>query len=80
MACYRLYRVSDITRRLEPAEEFDAANDGAAIGIAEQARSHRAAALWSGGRMVQDWKANSLSNHLSQAGWLGLGWVEIVRP
>ena len=56
MASYRLYRVSHLTRRFEPAEEFDAADDPAAIAVAEKARSHRMAELWNGSRMVKEWK------------------------
>jgi hypothetical protein len=56
MASYRLYRVSDLTRRFEPAEEFDAEDDRAAIANAEKARAGRSAELWNGNRMVKEWK------------------------
>ena len=57
MTSYRLYRVSFLTRRFEPAEEFHAEGDLAAIAMAEEARSRRAAELWSGSRIVKEWKA-----------------------
>jgi hypothetical protein len=56
MASYRLYRVSNLTRRFAPAEEFDANDDRTAIAIAERIRTHRQAELWSGSRVVQEWK------------------------
>ena len=59
MTSYRLYLVSDLTRRFEPAQEFEAKSDRAAIAIAEKARSERAAELWDGSRMVKDWKVRS---------------------
>ena len=59
MTSYRLYLVSDLTRRFEPAQEFDAKSDRAAIAIAEEARCNRAAELWDGSRMVRGWKARS---------------------
>jgi len=59
MTSYRLYLVSDVTRRFEPAQEFEAKSDQAAIATAEKARSERAAELWDGSRMVRDWKVGS---------------------
>lgn len=57
MTSYRLYLVSGLTRRFEPAKEFDARNDRAAVAIAEDMRSARPAELWNGNRIVRDWKA-----------------------
>ena len=56
MVTYRLYRVSDLTPRFEPAKEFEANDDAAAIVIAEKARARRAAELWNGSRMIKEWK------------------------
>ena len=56
MTSYRLYRVSNLTRRFEPAEEFDAKDDRAAIAFADEVRSHRPAELWNGNRMIKGWK------------------------
>ena len=56
---YRLYLVSDLTRRFEPAQEFDARDDRAALAMADELRSHRAAELWSGNRLVREWKESS---------------------
>jgi hypothetical protein len=56
MASYRLYRVSELTRRFEPAKEFDAEDDRTAIVMAEKERSRRSAELWNGNRMVREWK------------------------
>ena len=53
---YRLYLVSDLTQRFEPAQEFDARNDRAALAMADELRSDRAAELWSGNRLVREWK------------------------
>ena len=58
MTSYRLYLVSDLTRRFEPAQDFEARGDKAAIAIADERRSARPAELWSGNRMVRAWKAN----------------------
>lgn len=57
MMSYRLYLVSGLTRRFEPAQEFDARTDRAAIAVAEGMRSARSAELWNGNRMVREWKA-----------------------
>ena len=57
MTSYRLYRVSHFTRRFEPSEDFHAEGDRAAIAIAERVRSSRPAELWSGNRIVKEWKA-----------------------
>ena len=57
MVCYRLYMVSGITRRFEPAQELDAEDDMKAIAAAELARASRAAELWQGNRMVKHWQA-----------------------
>lgn len=51
-----MYLVSDLTRRFEPAQEFDARNDRAALAMADEIRSQRAAELWSGNRLVREWK------------------------
>jgi hypothetical protein len=56
MTSYRLYLLSSLTRRFEPAQEIEAEDDEAAITIAEDARSHRAAELWNGSRIVKEWK------------------------
>lgn len=56
MTSYRLYLVSELTRRFEPAIEFEAKSDRAAIAVVEKTRSERAAELWNGARMVKDWK------------------------
>lgn len=56
MTSYRLYRASHLTRRFEPAEEFEARDDEAAIAISEDLRARRAAELWKGNRMVKEWK------------------------
>ena len=53
---YRLYIVSDISRRFEPAQELDAENDEAAIAAAETARAARSAELWRGSGLVKEWK------------------------
>ena len=55
MTSYRLYLVSDLTRRLEPALEFDAQTDRAAFTFADKIRSHRPAELWSGNRLMREW-------------------------
>lgn len=57
MPVYRLYRVSELTSRLEAAEEYIAENDAAAIAIAEKSRARRAAELWQGNRPLKEWKA-----------------------
>ena len=57
MPSYRLYLVSELTRRFEPAQEFDEVSDQAAIALAEAKRSARPAELWSGNRIVREWKA-----------------------
>ena len=57
MTSYRLYMVSDLTRRFEPAQEFDARSDKSALIIAEEMRADRAAELWCGSRLVREWKA-----------------------
>jgi len=57
MSSYRLYIVSGITRRFEPAQELDADDDQQAIAAAEVARAARPAELWQGSRMVMEWKA-----------------------
>ena len=57
MPVYRLYRVSELTSRLEAAEEYVAENDAAAIAIAEKSRERRAAELWQGNRTLKEWKA-----------------------
>jgi len=51
-----MYLASELTRRFEPAQEFDARDDRAALAIADEMRSHRAAELWSGNRLVREWK------------------------
>ena len=56
MTSYRLYLVSGLTRRFEPAQELDAKDDKLAVEIAETVRASRAAELWSGSRMVMEWK------------------------
>ena len=61
MTSYRLYQVSGLTRRFDPAQEIDAPNDREAIAMAEKMRSDRPAELWNGSRIVQEWKAASLS-------------------
>ena len=61
MTSYRLYLVSGLTPRFEPAQEFDAPNDRKAIAIAERKRLARAAELWNGNRIVQEWKAKPFS-------------------
>ena len=55
MSSYRLYRLSHLTRRFEPAEEFDAKDDRAAIAVAEAVRAQRAAELWNGSRLIKEW-------------------------
>ena len=57
MSSYRLYIVSGITRRFEPAQELDADDDQQAIAAAEVARAARPAELWQGSRMVMAWIA-----------------------
>ena len=57
MSSYRLYIVSGITRRFEPAQELDAEDDEHAIAVAEMARADRPAELWQGSRMVMAWIA-----------------------
>lgn len=52
---YRLYIVSGLSGRFEPALEFDAANDDAAIAASELGRDGRSAELWLGSRLVKDW-------------------------
>lgn len=56
MTSYRLYLVSGLTRRFEPAQEFLAKNDRAAIAMAEDVRADRAAELWNGNRIVKEWR------------------------
>jgi hypothetical protein len=56
MGFYRLYILSEITRRFEPSKEITAASDQAAIALAEEARANRSAELWTGARMVKEWK------------------------
>ena len=56
MPSYRIYMVSGLTRRFEPAQDFDAKSDRAAIAFAEKTRSHRSAELWRGNRLVKEWK------------------------
>lgn len=51
-----MYLVSELTRRFEPAQEFDARDDRAALAIADEMRLRRAAELWSGNRLVREWK------------------------
>lgn len=55
MAGYRLYLVSGLTRRFEPALELDADEDQTAIVMANEMRVSRAAELWCGSRMVAGW-------------------------
>jgi hypothetical protein len=62
MTSYRLYLVSGLTRRFEPAQDFEAPNDRRAIAIAEKLRADREAELWNGNQMVKDWKAGSVAN------------------
>jgi hypothetical protein len=57
MSSYRLYMVSVLTLRFEPAQELDAEDDQQAIAAAEVARAARAAELWQGNRMVMQWTA-----------------------
>lgn len=57
MASYRLYILSDISRRFEPAQELEAEDDKKAIAAGEVARAARAAELWQGNRMVKEWQA-----------------------
>ena len=57
MSSYRLYMVSGVTRRFEPAQELEAEDDQQAIAAAEVARAARAAELWQGNRMVMEWTA-----------------------
>lgn len=56
---YRLYIVSGLSGRFEPALEFDAPNDNAAIVAAELSRDVRAAELWQGSRIVKEWKSQT---------------------
>jgi hypothetical protein len=56
MTSYRLYLVSGLTRRFEPAQEFNARDDRAALIMADEIRAQRAAELWSGNRLVREWK------------------------
>jgi len=55
MSSYRLYGLSQLTRRFEPAEEFDAEDDRQAIALAEDVREHRSAELWNGSRLIKEW-------------------------
>ena len=55
MPTYRLYLVSGLTQRFEPAVEHDMHNDEAALAWAEDLRMKRAAELWSGSRLVREW-------------------------
>lgn len=57
MSSYRLYMVSVLMLRFEPAQELDAEDDQQAIAAAEVARAARAAELWQGNRMVMQWTA-----------------------
>ena len=52
---YRLYLISGITRRFEPAREIDAETDDEAIVAADEVRSTKAAELWRGNRLVKEW-------------------------
>jgi len=56
MTNYRLYILSGISRRFEPAQELEAEDDEKAIAAAELARAARSAELWRGSRMVKDWQ------------------------
>jgi hypothetical protein len=56
MTSYRLYLVSSLTHRFEPALDIDAPGDGVAMSIAEELRSNRPAELWNGSRIVKAWK------------------------
>jgi hypothetical protein len=52
---YRLYLISGLTRRFEPAKEIAADNDDEAIAMADEARALRPAELWRGNRMIKEW-------------------------
>jgi hypothetical protein len=56
---YRLYLVSDLTQRFEPAVDIDAPNDAVAMSIAEELRSGRAAELWKGSQVIKGWRNNA---------------------
>ena len=71
MTSYRLYLVSGLTRRFEPAQEFDARNDRAATAIAEEMRSAGAAELWSGNRIVREWKGEAGHDQMTARGGKG---------
>jgi hypothetical protein len=57
MNVYRLYVVSGLTGRFEPALEVDVSNDEAALRWADDIRALRDAELWYGSRLVKQWNS-----------------------
>lgn len=53
MAYYRLYILHPYSGHIQSFEEFDAADDGAALHIASERRGERPSELWCEGRKVQ---------------------------
>lgn len=57
MDTYRLYIVSGLTGRFEPALEIETqGSDEAAIRWAEDIRARRPGELWNGNRLVKRWE------------------------
>lgn len=53
MAYYRLYFLDPASGHIDRFEEFDAADDGAAVAVASQSIGEAPLELWSGARKVQ---------------------------
>jgi hypothetical protein len=66
MAYYRLYMLSGSTGRFVGFEEFEAADDGVAIAVAEAHASTQALELWCGSRKVHAIPAREASPDLAQ--------------
>lgn len=55
MGQYRLYYLDSVDRLISGSFEFEAADDEAAVQLAEHVREGRAAELWCGERKLKVW-------------------------
>lgn len=58
MPTYRLFCLNIANGHMELVRAFKAANDDAAIPLAQSWRNHRSAELWKGYRVVGNWKVD----------------------